>query len=55
VNGLTRNGAKKDSLKVGQSVTVQGFLARNVKNLANMQYVKSADGKLLLDRLGDQP
>ena|SRR5262252_4173169 len=54
VNALVRNGAKKDSLKLGQSVTVEGFLARHVDNLANMKSVKSADGKLLLDRIGDQ-
>jgi DNA/RNA endonuclease YhcR with UshA esterase domain len=52
VNALVRNGAKKDSLKSGQSVTVEGFLARHVENLANMKSVKSADGKLLLDRIG---
>ena len=54
LNSLTRNGAKKDSLKIGETVTVDGFLARNVKNLANMKTVKSVDGKILLDRIGDQ-
>jgi len=54
VNTLARNGAKKDSLKIGETVTVDGFLARNVKNLANMKTVKSVDGKILLDRIGDQ-
>ena len=54
VNALARNGGKKDSLKIGEAVTVEGFLARNVKNLANMRIVKSADGKVLLDRIGDQ-
>jgi hypothetical protein len=54
VNALARNGGKKDSLKIGDTVTVDGFLARNVKNLANMKTVKSADGKILLDRIGDQ-
>jgi hypothetical protein len=54
VNALARNGGKKDSLKIGETVTVDGFLARNVKNLANMKTVKSADGKILLDRIGDQ-
>ena len=54
VNSLARNGAKKDSLKAGQMVTVEGFLARHVENLANMRFVKSVDGKLLLDRIGDQ-
>ena len=55
VNALTRNGAKKSSLKIGETVTVEGYLARFVKNLANMRLVKSADGKVLLDRIGDQP
>jgi len=54
VNALARNGGKKDSLRIGETVTVEGFLARNVKNLANMRIVKSADGKILLDRIGDQ-
>jgi hypothetical protein len=54
VNALARNGGKKDSLKIGDTVTVDGFLARTVKNLANMKTVKSADGKILLDRIGDQ-
>ena len=54
VNALARNGGKKDSLKIGETVTVDGFLARSVKNLANMKTVKSADGKILLDRIGDQ-
>jgi hypothetical protein len=54
VNALARNGGKKDSLKIGDMVTVDGFLARTVKNLANMKTVKSADGKIILDRIGDQ-
>ena len=54
VNSLARHGEKKDSLKIGETVTVDGFLARYVKNLANMKTVKSTDGKILLDRIGDQ-
>ena len=54
VNALARNGGKKDSLKIGETVVVDGFLAREVKNLANMKTVKSVDGKILLDRIGDQ-
>jgi hypothetical protein len=54
VNALARNGGKKDSLKIGETVTVEGFRARKVENLANMKTVKSADGKILLDRIGDQ-
>jgi hypothetical protein len=54
VNALARNGGKKDSLKIGETVIVDGFLAREVKNLANMKTVKSTDGKILLDRIGDQ-
>jgi len=54
VNALVRNGGKRESLKISETVTVEGFLARNVKNLANMKIVKSQDGKILLDRIGDQ-
>lgn len=54
VNALTRSGTRSDALKVGQTVTVQGFLAKTVKNLANLRSVKSTDGKILIDRLGDQ-
>jgi hypothetical protein len=54
INALARNGGKRDSLKIGETITVDGFLAKTVKNLANMKTVRSADGKILLDRIGDQ-
>ena len=44
-NSLQRNGWKKDSLKVGDTVTVQGFLARDGSNHVNGRQVKLPDGR----------
>jgi hypothetical protein len=44
-SGLYRRGWRKDSLKVGDVVTVDGWLAKNGSNLANMRTVVLADGK----------
>ena len=52
--GLYRDGFKKDSLKIGDSVTVVGFPARRVEHLADMKSVVLADGRKLLDRSGKQ-
>jgi hypothetical protein len=52
--GLFRDGFKKDSLKVGDSVTVIGFPAWKVEHLADMKSVTLADGRKLLDRSGKQ-
>jgi hypothetical protein len=52
--GLYRNGVRKDLLALGQSVTVQGFQARNGTKLANLRSVSATDGKVLFARLGDQ-
>jgi hypothetical protein len=52
--GLYRDGFKKDSLKVGDSVTVVGFPARKVEHLADMKSIMLADGRKLLDRSGKQ-
>src|SRR5687768_7178526 len=38
-SGLYRRGWKKDTLKVGDEVTVDGWLARDGSNLANMRTV----------------
>lgn len=46
-NTLYRQGWRKDSLKIGSEVTVQGFLARDGSNLVNMQSVVLADGRSL--------
>jgi hypothetical protein len=44
-NSLQRNGWKKDSLKIGDTVTVQGFLARDGSNHVNGRQVKLPDGR----------
>jgi hypothetical protein len=44
-SGLYRRGWKKDSLKIGDVVTVDGWLAKNGSKLANMRTVVLADGK----------
>ena len=41
---LYRAGWRKDSLKIGSTVTVEGFLARDGSKLANMRTVTLADG-----------
>jgi len=44
-NGLIRNGITKDSLKVGEELTVRGYGSRDGSNLvAGVQYER-ADGK----------
>jgi hypothetical protein len=54
--GISHSGGKKSTLtdRVGETITVQGYLAKSGAPLANMRSVRSADGKLLLDRIGDQ-
>jgi hypothetical protein len=52
--GLYRDGVHKDSLKIGDSVTVVGFPARTVEHLATMKSVVLADGRKVLDRSGKQ-
>jgi hypothetical protein len=44
-NTLYRAGWRKDSLKIGETVTVQGFLARDGSNLANLSTVTVSDGR----------
>jgi hypothetical protein len=46
-NTLYRAGWRKDSLKVGDVVTVSGYLARDGSNQAHMQTVVLADGRSL--------
>ena len=43
--GLYRNGWRKDSLKIGDLVTVEGWLARDGSKLANLRTVVLADGR----------
>ena len=42
---LYRNGWRVDSLKAGDEVTVDGWLAKDGTNLANMRTVTLADGR----------
>jgi hypothetical protein len=44
-NTLTRNGWSKDSLKIGDQVTVDGFRAKDGTNTCNARSVKLPDGK----------
>ena len=44
-NGLYRNGWRKDSLKTGDTVTVDGALARDGSKLVNARQVVMPDGK----------
>jgi len=46
-NGLYREGWKKDTIKVGDVVTVDGWLARDGSNLLNVSTVKLPDGRTL--------
>jgi hypothetical protein len=52
--GLYRDGVKKDTLKIGDTVTVVGFPARTVEHLADMKSVVLADGRKVFDRSGKQ-
>jgi|SRR5579871_4644226 len=44
---LMRRGWRKDSLKIGDVVTVDAFLAKDGTSLGNARSVKLADGKKL--------
>lgn len=44
---LYRAGWRKDSAKVGEAVTVDGFLAKDGSKLVNMQAAVLADGRKL--------
>lgn len=44
-NSLYRNGWRRDSLKVGDQVTVEGWLAKDGSSLANMRTATLSDGK----------
>jgi Family of unknown function (DUF6152) len=45
VNGLFRRGWSKDMLKPGDTVTVDGYLARDGSHLANARLVTLRDGR----------
>lgn len=44
-NGLMRHGWRRDSLKPGDVVTVNGWRARNAPHVANARSVRLADGR----------
>ena len=44
-NTLTRNGWSKDSLKSGDAVTVEGWLAKDGSKTCNIRLVKLPDGR----------
>lgn len=46
-NGLMRQGWTRNSMKVGDQVTVDGFMAKDGSKLANARTIKTADGKKL--------
>jgi hypothetical protein len=46
-NGLYRQGWRKDSLKIGDTVTIDGSRAKDGTNLVNASSVVLADGKKL--------
>jgi hypothetical protein len=56
-NMLIRYRFTRDTLQLGDSVTVDGFLARDGSNLANARTIQFADGRVLSAgssaRLGD--
>ena len=44
-NGLMRRGWTRSSLKAGQMITVQGWVAKDGSSVANAQAVTLSDGK----------
>ena len=46
-NTLIRYAWKRDSMKVGDEVTVEGFVAKDGSKLANAKTVKFADGRVI--------
>jgi len=44
-NSLTRNGWSKDSLKPGDAVVVEGYLAKDASNTCSIRSVKLPDGR----------
>ena len=44
-NTLTRNGWSRDSLKLGQPITIYGFLAKDGSKTCNMRSVTLPDGR----------
>jgi hypothetical protein len=47
-NALTNRGWTRNSLKVGDQIVVNGWLAKDGKKVANAKSVKFTDGRVLL-------
>ena len=54
-NGLLRNGWRKDALKAGTVLLVQGWQARNGSPVANITSVTFEDGKRLFSGSPEAP
>jgi hypothetical protein len=55
LSGLMRRGWRKDSLKIGDVVTVEGFLAKDGAHIANARSVKLSDGrKMFSGQFGEE-
>jgi hypothetical protein len=52
-NTLYRAGWRRDSLKIGDQLTVEGFLAHDGTRLANMRTATLADGRQVLGGQND--
>jgi hypothetical protein len=46
-NGLMRQGWTRNSMKIGDTISVDGYQAKDGANLANARNVKLSDGKKL--------
>ena len=53
-NGLYRQGWRRDSLKAGEEVSIDGFLAKDGTNTAWSSRVTGADGKRMFAGQADQ-
>ena len=55
LSGLMRRGWRKDSLKIGDVVSVEGFLAKDGTHIANARSVKLSDGrKMFSGQFGEE-
>ena len=54
-NGLYRQGWRKTSLKEGDTVTVEGFQAKDNSTTMNARTVVTADGKRMFAGTAEQP
>ena len=54
-NGLTRQGWTKDSLKAGDQVAIQGFLAKDGSKTCNSRSVVLPDGRKVFAGSADGP